>query len=223
MSVAVEGFSQAAWTLVSGRTMNFTVPAGANRLVVVVDARNSTGGAAAVSDVTYNGVSITPKYDATYHAGVKRRALWFLNSPPTGSSLVLGVTMSKSCSGVIAAFALSGCDLAVDPTNVLTDSNGSVSTYNVSVPTAAPFIMFVTGATPARSSTIGTTSNPTVQQGQNPFVSNGGGTQTAYTVLAASNPYTAVISGLSSSAFSIDAFSIAAPAASIPQTVVLIQ
>lgn len=100
---------------VTTKSLNYTCGASDTRLVVLVGTDVSPG--SAPSSVTYNGVGMTSSgsYADTVN-GQKTVSIWYMNNPPTGSSLAVLVTQALSVTGLgLCAVSMSGVDLTRAP------------------------------------------------------------------------------------------------------------
>lgn len=94
-------------------TFSYTVPSGANVLRLDETNIGFSGNGVAPSGCTYNGVAMTKAIGITDTGPTTETSIWYLVSPPTGSSLTLSCSYPLSTSEIVVApVPLSGVNTA---------------------------------------------------------------------------------------------------------------
>lgn len=117
---------------ITSESWSHTIPEGDNRILIVgVSSRNTGAGTYEVSNITYNGTSLTKiRHDSYFNSSSKSSALYYLIAPEVGT-YTINVTMEGSVWRIVGG-AVSFINVSqIDPIDVHTGSISNTG-YNVS-------------------------------------------------------------------------------------------
>ena len=134
--VAVDSVNTVSGLLATGPstgTYTHTVGTGTNRLLVVeylMDIVNSPG--SNITNITFNGVSLTKWGAANNSTNTRRAEIWYMVNPPSGTlngTLVQDNTGASTVGAVVGIISFTGVDQTV-PLGAFTSAGGAAGTYS---------------------------------------------------------------------------------------------
>jgi uncharacterized repeat protein (TIGR01451 family) len=182
-SVAVDSVNNISGTLSAGTTTGtytHTVGTGTNRLLVVVYEMNiSNAPGSNITNITFNGTSLTQLGAANNSANTRRVEIWYELNPPSGTfsgTLVQDNTgAAKNVGAVVGIISFTGVDQTV-PLGAFTSAGGTAGTYSQLSVSSVVNGMVLDGLATGGDQTI-TISGPQVSEWN---VNNGGTSTTGY-------------------------------------------
>lgn len=148
MAIELDGHTKTSGSGAGPHTLSHTCGGSHRLLAVVFTGMRSGTGSWSVTEVTYNGTSLT-QAAANESSGSSRNVrteVWYLVNPPGGSSYTVSVSTSATMQGFsLAAISLTGVDQSSPVGNTGTDT-GNKSAYAASISTGTADAWLVGGA-----------------------------------------------------------------------------